>query len=410
MVLLGTKSIKRIKLFSLVLAALCVLVLCACTSNESMLMGKWRGKLLVGSGDFYMAFNSDGSYIESTDKGIKNQGTWSLSKSTITVLDSDGVVLTYTIEELKKDKLILVAPIFNMKFQMEKVEDGNTSASNNIPINPIIGAIIAIALLAIIILFVSKKKKNNKISHSVKPSGKSFCGNCGTKLEDGVRFCPNCGKNLSESIAADNVEQTVEYGEEEESPTKKYLPYILCAMALIALIGGGWWYSNSSKPSQAPNREILTDSIESDSIITAIEEEVPANSEIADSITYFNDEISDETIDQDEEEATYENDNNVSDNPNTCWYIYGTKKELESFKVINANGINTDLNKNYFTKISENESKTIKLYSNNARVLSSHPNNSYELSTDDNGNYQLNIILPHEFWSVSKYLVIVVDE
>lgn len=282
MVLLGTKSIKRIKLFSLVLAALCVLVLCACTSNESMLMGKWRGKLLVGSGDFYMAFNSDGSYIESTDKGIKNQGTWSLSKSTITVLGSDGVVLTYTIEELKKDKLILVAPIFNMKFQMEKVEDGNTSASNNIPINPIIGAIIAIALLAIIILFVSKKKKNNKISHSVKPSGKSFCGNCGTKLEDGVRFCPNCGKNLSEPIAADNVKQSVEYGEEEENPIKKYLPYILGAIALIAICGGGWWYFNSSKAPQSNNEAAVAEAVEADTIVTEADVDDVATNTIQD--------------------------------------------------------------------------------------------------------------------------------
>lgn len=258
--------------------------------------------------------------------------------------------------------------------------------------------------------------------HTEVPSGSAFCGSCGKELpkenicpqcgiiiDDNAQFCSNCGKNLSEH-AIENIEQTVDYGEDDESPMKKYLPYILGAIALVAICCGGWWYFNSSKTSQTPNTEAKTDSIVSDSIVTAIEKEVSADSEIADSIMYSNDETNDETIDQDEEETTYEDDNNVSDNPNTCWYIYGTKKELESYKVIKANGINTNLNKDYFTQIGENESKIIKLYSNNARVVSSHPSNSYELSTDDNGKYQLNIILPHEFWSLSKYLVIVVGE
>ena len=240
------------------------------------------------------------------------------------------------------------------------------------------------------------------------PKG-NVCPFCGASVGDGDAFCQNCGKNLSESIVTDNVEQTVEYGEDEEPPMKRYLPYVFGAIALIAICGGGWWYFNSSKAPQVNNETAVADSIMVEDNIA----EVDSIEEVVDSLveeTVEVEETNDETIDQDEEEATYENDNNVSDNPNTCWYIYGTKKELESFKVINANGINTDLNKNYFTKISENESKTIKLYSNNARVLSSHPNNSYELSTDDTGKYLLNIILPHEFWSLSKYLVIVVDE
>ena len=100
----------------------------------------------------------------------------------------------------------------------------------------------------------------------------------------------------------------------------------------------------------------------------------------------------------------------VESESNDCYYVYGTRKELESMSIISNNSINTkSLNKTYFTEIGNDVRKEIKIYSKNATVLSNHPSSSYELGKDSNGNYKLNIIDPNSFWSNTKFLVIVVD-
>lgn len=122
--------------------------------------------------------------------------------------------------------------------------------------------------------------------HADVPNGSAFCGSCGKELpkenicpqcgasvDTKAQFCPNCGKNLSEPIA-DNVEQSVEYVEEEESPIKKYLPYILGVIALIAICGGGWWYFNSSKAPQSNNEAAVAEAVDADSVAAeAVEED-----------------------------------------------------------------------------------------------------------------------------------------
>ena len=67
-----------------------------------------------------------------------------------------------------------------------------------------------------------------------------------------------------------------------------------------------------------------------------------------------------------------------------------------------------NFNKDYFTKIDIRVDKVIKLYSKSAKVLTSHPAGSYSLDKDANGLYTLRISNPTAFWSVSKYLVVVV--
>lgn len=529
---LGTKSIKKIKLFSLVFAALCVIVLCACTNNESLLVGKWRGKILVGSsGDFYMTFNSDGSYTESTERGIKNQGTWTLSQSTITINNKEGIALTYTIEELKKDKLIMASPVFNMKLQMEKVEDGNSSVSTTDSTIPIFGVIIAIALLTIIILYFSKKKTKNQISHSVvekEPistvSEQSFksCPHCGAKLESDSIFCGECGKRLDgavqvtepkpikqETTPIEEVENNVIPEEYEEQPSslKQYLPYIIGGLVVLALIIGYFTWNNSKNEGYSQQIEAV-DSLQTDSISTdtelSPEEETQARIQYIEdfyknlgsgdwdafirnnvnahvhrilnqeydydcdnddclAVWLFTHEAGSDTgellsrnikaqdIDNylvenkyeygeydvlltlvkvddsykiaDIEKKTVTNTNReeteeadtvssayVDSESSDCYYVYGTKKELESMSIISNNSINTkSLNKTYFTEIGNDERKEIKLYSKNATVLSNHPSSSYELGKDANGNYKLNIVDPNSFWSNTKFLVIVVD-
>ena len=92
---------------------------------------------------------------------------------------------------------------------------------------------------------------------------------------------------------------------------------------------------------------------------------------------------------------------------NTAWYVFGTKKELKSQKIIDDGKVlQGSFNKNYFTKIDIRVDKEIKLYSKSAKILTTHPSSSYSLSKDTNGQYVLRITDPASFWSTSKYLVV----
>lgn len=92
---------------------------------------------------------------------------------------------------------------------------------------------------------------------------------------------------------------------------------------------------------------------------------------------------------------------------NTAWYVFGTKKELKEQNIlVKGKVLQSDFNKNYFTKVDIRVDKEIKLYSKSAKLLTMHPSSSYTLSTDSKGQYVLRINNPQLFWSTSKYLVI----
>ena len=67
-----------------------------------------------------------------------------------------------------------------------------------------------------------------------------------------------------------------------------------------------------------------------------------------------------------------------------------------------------DFNKDYFTQIDIRTDKEIKLFSKSAKLLTTHPEGSYTLAKDAKGQYILKITNPNEFWSVSRYLVVLV--
>lgn len=94
---------------------------------------------------------------------------------------------------------------------------------------------------------------------------------------------------------------------------------------------------------------------------------------------------------------------------NTAWYVFGTKKELKEQRIIDGSKVlESNFNKNYFTKIDIRIDKEIKLYSKSAKILTMHPSDSYTLQKNSNNQYVLRITNPQLFWSTSKYLVIVV--
>jgi len=94
---------------------------------------------------------------------------------------------------------------------------------------------------------------------------------------------------------------------------------------------------------------------------------------------------------------------------NTAWFVFGTKKELKEQKILkDGKVLQQNFNKEYFTKIDIRVDKEIKLYSRNAELLTAHPASSYTLQRDANKQYVLRITNPEQFWSTSKYLVILV--
>ena len=96
---------------------------------------------------------------------------------------------------------------------------------------------------------------------------------------------------------------------------------------------------------------------------------------------------------------------------NTAWYVFGTKKELREQHILEGTNKvlkGNNFNKDYFTKIDIRVDKVIKLYSKSAKLLTNHPAGSYSLDKDARGMYTLRITNPTTFWSVSKYLVLIV--
>jgi len=102
---------------------------------------------------------------------------------------------------------------------------------------------------------------------------------------------------------------------------------------------------------------------------------------------------------------------------NTAYFSLGTKKELLANGVITTEGgvlglgknkeLADDFNKDYFTQVNIQELKEIPLGFKKVELTTNHPKSSYELVEGDEFE-KLIITNAKEFWSVSKYLVIIV--
>jgi len=103
---------------------------------------------------------------------------------------------------------------------------------------------------------------------------------------------------------------------------------------------------------------------------------------------------------------------------NTAFYAIGTSKELKEKNVITKEGgiiglgkttkLSSDFNKEYFTKINIEKTTSINLGAKKIKMLTTHPSNSYKL-VGEKPIEKLEITNTKEFWSASKYLVIILD-
>ena len=112
---------------------------------------------------------------------------------------------------------------------------------------------------------------------------------------------------------------------------------------------------------------------------------------------------------KDENDRKTETINTQDQELHAAWFVFGTKKELKDQDILKSGEVlQSNFNKDYFTKIDIRVDKEIKLMSRDAKLLTNHPDGSYTLARDANRQYVLYIKNPQQFWSTSKYLVVLV--
>ncbi len=107
-----------------------------------------------------------------------------------------------------------------------------------------------------------------------------------------------------------------------------------------------------------------------------------------------------------------------SEKLNTAYYVFGTVKELKAHGVLTREGgfigmgraekLKDDFNKEYFTRIDITATTSIPLACRKAKFITTHPSGTYSFK-GENKVEELNITNPEDFWSISKYLVVVVE-
>ncbi len=102
----------------------------------------------------------------------------------------------------------------------------------------------------------------------------------------------------------------------------------------------------------------------------------------------------------------------------TAFYAFGTSKELKEKNIITKEGgfiglgkstkVKDDFNKEYFTKVDMDQTTSINIGAKKAKIITTHPSGSYKLIGEKTVE-RIEITKPEEFWSVSKYLVIIIE-
>lgn len=155
------------------------------------------------------------------------------------------------------------------------------------------------------------------------------------------------------------------------------------------------------------NRQLESKSREIEELRKQLAEKDIKIAEQSEQIDQLSDNVEDLTTKNEEKERTVVRQDQQL---HTAWYVFGTKKELREQHILERGDVmrSSNFNKEYFTKIDIRVTQKIPLYSKKATLLTSHPAGSYTLDKDAQENYTLRITNPDAFWSVSRYLVILV--
>ena len=94
----------------------------------------------------------------------------------------------------------------------------------------------------------------------------------------------------------------------------------------------------------------------------------------------------------------------------TVYYCFGTSNELKKQKILVNDQIGANFNHDYFIRVNDfNKLHNIQLSAKRGRLVSKHPDGSYEFVKDANNQIELRILDPVKFWSLTKYLVVLVN-
>ncbi|MBK9292336.1 MAG: hypothetical protein IPM52_12020 [Bacteroidetes bacterium] len=103
---------------------------------------------------------------------------------------------------------------------------------------------------------------------------------------------------------------------------------------------------------------------------------------------------------------------------NKVWYIIGTRKVLEEKKVLTKEGgfigigrsrrVSEEFDKSEFTMADRRDLRSLPIFSKKCRLVSVHPAGSYQLVGESQVD-SLKILHPDDFWSASRFLVVVID-
>jgi len=125
-----------------------------------------------------------------------------------------------------------------------------------------------------------------------------------------------------------------------------------------------------------------------------------------------------------ESEKTIKEKNEVIDTKtnelNTAFYGFGTKKDLEAKNVIEKEGgvlgmgktlkLKKDFNREFFMKVDIRQFSSLPLNTKKAKLVTYHPEGSYHMVMTDKKTVESIVIdKPEEFWKASKYMLIVVE-
>lgn len=97
-----------------------------------------------------------------------------------------------------------------------------------------------------------------------------------------------------------------------------------------------------------------------------------------------------------------------------AFYVIGTKNELKDHNILTRDGVlsgfslDPNFDKTYFTEIDYRNLSEIPLNNSKIEILTQHPSSSYTLVGDNNTVSKIQITNKDDFWSVSKFLVIMI--
>jgi hypothetical protein len=94
----------------------------------------------------------------------------------------------------------------------------------------------------------------------------------------------------------------------------------------------------------------------------------------------------------------------------TVYYCFGTSNELKNQKILIDDQLGANFNRDYFIKVNDFRTlSVIQLFAKKGKLVSKHPDGSYEFVKDSNNQIELHILDPKNFWSLTKYLVVLVN-